>query len=172
MPQHFRQAAGFTLIELVTVIVILGILSAYALPQMVRLSSDAKIAQMRSFAGALASGIALTQAKWIAAGKPGSGITQKDGSVVLFNLDYPTTATVKNVLAATSSELYPMSSSRGTSFCYVDGNGMTDCASAPVAGAPGGAGSFSKCGFIYYPPTASNPAYRIDTSYLTSNNCQ
>jgi len=171
MQAHHQTAAGFTLIELVTTIVILSILSVYALPRFVQLSSDAKIASMRSFAGALSSGIALTQAKWIAAGRPSSGITMSDGSIVLFNLDYPTTATVQNVLAASSSDLYAMASSRGTSFCYVDGNGMTDCASAPAAGAPGGAGSFSKCGFIYFPPTASNPVFRVDTSYLTSGNC-
>lgn len=46
---------GFTLIELVTVIVILGILSAVAIPQFVDLSSSAKTAVGNASCGALQS---------------------------------------------------------------------------------------------------------------------
>src|SRR5262252_7409818 len=46
---------GFTLIELVTVIVILGILAAVAIPQFTDLSSSAKAAVGKSACGALQS---------------------------------------------------------------------------------------------------------------------
>jgi prepilin-type N-terminal cleavage/methylation domain-containing protein len=53
---------GFTLIELVMVIVILGILAAVAIPKFVDLSGDAKQAAVDGMAGALASGAAINYA--------------------------------------------------------------------------------------------------------------
>lgn len=77
------KQAGFTLVELVVVIVVLGILAATALPKFVNVSQDARRASVEGLTGALRSSVALVQAKYYAAGSTtATTVTMQDGSTV------------------------------------------------------------------------------------------
>lgn len=65
-----RRIKGFTLIELVMVIVILGILSAVALPTFFNLQSQAKEASCKGALGGIRSAIAIWYAKEATSGTP------------------------------------------------------------------------------------------------------
>jgi prepilin-type N-terminal cleavage/methylation domain-containing protein len=63
---------GFTLIELVIVIVLLGILASVALPRFLDIAGDAHNASVSGTAGAMASAVNIAHAKWLADGQPTS----------------------------------------------------------------------------------------------------
>ncbi len=73
------QQQGFTLIELVVVIVILGILAATAAPKFIDLTSDAKVSVMKGVEGSLESAVSMIHARAILSSKTKSIGTATDG---------------------------------------------------------------------------------------------
>jgi prepilin-type N-terminal cleavage/methylation domain-containing protein len=72
MNQISRHNKGFTLIELVTVIVLLGILSATALPRFVDITEDAEMSVTKTVRASLASGLKMVQLKATVKNNPAS----------------------------------------------------------------------------------------------------
>jgi MSHA pilin protein MshA len=64
-----RKQKGFTLIELVMVIVILGILAAFALPRFADLGGDARTASIQGARGSVSSAVGIARAAYLANGQ-------------------------------------------------------------------------------------------------------
>jgi MSHA pilin protein MshA len=95
-----RPRSGFTLIELIVVIVVLGILSAIALPRFIDLGAEARIAKLQAARGAVASAAALANGAYLAREQAPDDPVAMAGATVTMLRGYPTADPAGILIAA------------------------------------------------------------------------
>jgi MSHA pilin protein MshA len=146
-----KSQQGFTLIELVVVITILGILAAFAIPRFAALDSAARVAATSAMVGTLRSAAALAHAQYLVAGNSPASVTLEGTTVSLTNG-------------------YPDATATGIQAAIQDSSGFTPTLSgSTLTYTKTGAATPATCIATYTASAAANTAPVIETATLATD---
>ena len=137
---HRSRQRGFTMIELVVVIVILGILAAFALPKFMGLENQARVAALNGMTGSVRSAANMAHGVWLANGNTTPIVVAGTSINIVFG--YPDAAGILNLIQDTS--------------------GFTTAVAAPkTTFTPNGARTAATCNVVYNQATTINTPFTL-----------
>lgn len=144
--RNSARSPGFTLVELVVVITLLGLLAAFALPRFADLKGSARDASLQGMVGSMRSAATLAHATSVSQGLGPTDPVQMEGQSIAMLGAYPDAVGMTDAVELTLGDQFQIQYFGNSAFIVY------------ATGVPG----WTSCGFAYvraFPPTIPYPRY-------------